>query len=81
MSIILTGDLSAFKIDCTSTVRISERKKCFREGYKMHQTSVVGSAFAADAMNKAAPSHNISRKYQKSLRGLTLPYPAIRMIH
>lgn len=33
----------------------SDFKKCFKEGYKIHQTSVGGRCWAAEVMNAVAP--------------------------
>lgn len=54
---LFTGDLRATSIDLTSIDFRSDRRKCLREGYKMHQASVGGSCFAADAMKAHAPSY------------------------
>ncbi len=40
---------------CSSIVAISDLRKCRREGYTIHQTSLDGSSFAAEAMKAAAP--------------------------
>ena len=34
---------------------ISDRRKCRREGYRMHHTSLGGRRFLAEAKNAAAP--------------------------
>lgn len=37
---------------------ISDRRKCRREGYRMHHTSLDGRSFLAEAKNDAAPKRN-----------------------
>jgi hypothetical protein len=34
---------------------ISDRRKCRKEGYRMHHTSLAGRRFLAEARNDAAP--------------------------
>ena len=38
----------------SSTSLTSDRRKCLREGYRIHHTSLGGRCFAAEAMNAAA---------------------------
>lgn len=46
----------------------------------MHQTSLGGRCFAAEAMNAAAPRSNISASDLSEADKHTLPYPDVRMI-
>jgi len=39
----------------SSISRISDRRKCRKEGYRMHHTSLGGRRFLAEAKNDAAP--------------------------
>lgn len=42
---------------------ISDRRKCRRDGYRMHHTSLDGRRFLAEAKNAAAPE-NKQRKLE-----------------
>ena len=46
---------------------ISDRRKCRREGYKMHHTSLDGRCFLAEARNEAAPGNpnNVVLNYSR----------------
>lgn len=43
----------------SSISRISERRRCRREGYNIHHTSLGGSRLLAEAKNAAAPGTGI----------------------
>lgn len=60
-----TGRFIANKRLFSSTSVTSDRRKCLRDGYRMHHTSLGGRCFAAEAMNAAAPSGH-TREYALS---------------